>query len=63
MSLPFFVVARFLQIRTVYIEVFDRIDSPTLTGRLSYPISDAMCTQWSQQREIYPEAVVIGATL
>jgi beta-1,4-N-acetylglucosaminyltransferase len=62
-SLPFFVVARFLHIRTVYIEVFDRIDSPTLTGRLSYPISDAMCTQWPQQQEIYPEAVVIGATL
>jgi UDP-N-acetylglucosamine:LPS N-acetylglucosamine transferase len=62
-SLPFFVVARFLRIRTVYIEVFDRVDSPTLTGRLSYPISDAMCSQWPQQRAIYPEAVLIGPTL
>jgi len=62
-SLPFFVVARFLRIRTVYIEVFDRIDSPTLTGRLSYPLSDAMCGQWPQQLAIYPEAVVIGPTL
>lgn len=62
-SLPFFVVARFLRIRTVYIEVFDRIDSPTLTGRLSYPISDALCGQWPQQQAIYPEAVLIGPTL
>jgi beta-1,4-N-acetylglucosaminyltransferase len=62
-SLPFFVVARFLRIRTVYIEVFDRIDSPTLTGRLSYPISDALCGQWPQQKAIYPEAVLIGPTL
>ena len=62
-SLPFFVVARFLGIHTVYIEVFDRIDSPTLCGRLSYPLSDAMCGQWPQQRLIYPESVVIGPTL
>lgn len=62
-SLPFFLVARFLRIRTVYIEVFDRIDSPTLTGRLSYPLSDVMSVQWPQQRAIYPEAVVIGPAL
>jgi UDP-N-acetylglucosamine:LPS N-acetylglucosamine transferase len=62
-SLPFFVVARLLRIHTVYLEVFDRIDSPTLTGRLSYPISDAMCGQWPQQRAIYPEALVIGPAL
>jgi beta-1,4-N-acetylglucosaminyltransferase len=62
-SLPFFVIARFLRIRTVYIEVFDRIDSPTLTGRLSYPLSDAMCGQWPAQRALYPEAVVIGPAL
>lgn len=62
-SLPFFVVARFLRIRTVYIEVFDRVDSATLTGRLSYPLSDAMCTQWPEQRAIYPESVLIGPTL
>lgn len=62
-SLPFFIVARFLRIHTVYIEVFDRVDSATLTGRLSYPLSDAMCGQWPQQRRLYPEAVVIGPTL
>lgn len=62
-SLPFFVVARFMRIRTVYIEVFDRIDSATMTGRLSYPMSDAMCDQWPAQRNLYPESVVIGPTL
>lgn len=62
-SLPFFVVARVLRIRTVYIEVFDRIDSATMTGRLSYPISDAMCVQWSRQTAVYPESTVIGPTL
>jgi len=62
-SLPFFVVARVFRIRTVYIEVFDRIDSSTVTGRLSYPIADAMCTQWPDQKNLYPEAVLIGPAL
>jgi beta-1,4-N-acetylglucosaminyltransferase len=62
-SLPFFVIARFMRIRTVYIEVFDRIGSATMTGRLSYPLSDAMCGQWEEQNKLYPEAVLIGPTL
>jgi UDP-N-acetylglucosamine:LPS N-acetylglucosamine transferase len=62
-SLPFFLVARFLRIRTVYVEVFDRITNPTMTGRLSYPISDGFCVQWAEQRSGYPDADVIGLTL
>ena len=62
-SLPFFVVARFLGIRTVYIEVFDRIDSPTLTGRLSFPMADAMCEQWEHAHPVYPGSVAIGPAL
>ena len=33
-AVPFFVLARLLRVPTVYVEVFDRIDSRTLTGRL-----------------------------
>ncbi len=62
-SLPFFVVARVLRIRTVYLEVYDRISSRTLTGRLSYPISDAFCVQWPAQQALYPGAAVIGQAL
>lgn len=62
-SLPFFVMARVLRIRTVYLEVFDRITTRTLTGRLSYPISDAFCVQWPEQVALYPDAVEIGHAL
>lgn len=62
-ALPFFVVARLLRIRTIYLEVVDRIDGPSLTGRLCYPISDVFCVQWDEQLAFYPEAVVIGPTL
>lgn len=62
-ALPFFVVARLLRIRTVYLEVFDRIEQPTLTGRLCYPLSDAFCLQWDEQLAMYPQGVVVGRTL
>jgi nitroreductase len=62
-AVPFFVVARLLGIPTVYVEVFDRIDSPTLTGRLVRPIATRFCVQWDQQQPLYPGSVVIGPLL
>ena len=49
-AFPFFIVARILRIPTVYLEVYDRIDSPTLTGRLCRPFSSLFVVQWEEQR-------------
>lgn len=62
-ALPFFVLARLSGVPTVYIEVFDRIDSGTLTARLCRPFTSLMCVQWEEQRELYPGASVIGALM
>ena len=62
-ALPFFVIAKALRIATVYVEVYDRIDSRTLTGRLCMPFSDLFCVQWEEQRALYPQATVIGPLL
>ncbi len=62
-ALPFFVVARLLGIKTVYVEVFDRIDTTTMTGRLCRPITQLFCVQWERQLEQYPGAHVIGPLL
>jgi UDP-N-acetylglucosamine:LPS N-acetylglucosamine transferase len=62
-AVPFFVVARLLRIPVVYVEVFDRIDSPTLSGRLCRPISTRFCVQWPEQQAHYPGSVVIGPLL
>lgn len=59
-AVPFFVVARLLRIRTVYLEVFDRIAMPTLSGLLCYPIADTFLVQWPQQRRLYPKAELVG---
>lgn len=62
-SVPFFLLARVLGIRTVFIECFDRITMPTLSGRLCYPLSDVFVVQWAEQQKHFPEAVNIGALL
>ncbi|MGO4120946.1 PssD/Cps14F family polysaccharide biosynthesis glycosyltransferase [Arthrobacter sp. YAF16] len=62
-AFPFFVAARALGIATVYIEVFDRVESPTLTGRLCRPFSDLMLVQWRDQLGLYPDAQLLGRLL
>lgn len=62
-AVPFFVVARIMGVPRIYIEVFDRIDSPTLTGRLCRPLSTVFCVQLEEQLDVYPGATVIGPML
>lgn len=62
-AFPFFVIGRMRGVRTVYLEVYDRISRPTLTGRLCYPLSELFLLQWPEQRESYPRGQVIGCLL
>jgi beta-1,4-N-acetylglucosaminyltransferase len=62
-AFPFFLVARLLGVRTVYLEVYDRISRPTLTGRLCYPLSSLFLLQWPEQAISYPRGKVIGSLL
>ena len=62
-AVPFFAVAKLLGISTVFLEVVDRIETRTLTGRLLYPIADLVCVQWPEQLRLYPRAVEVGALL
>ncbi len=59
-AVPFFLAARRFRIPTVYLEVYDRVSMPTLTGRLCYPMSDAFLVQWPEQRAAYPRGKLVG---
>jgi UDP-N-acetylglucosamine:LPS N-acetylglucosamine transferase len=59
-AVPFFYVGRLMGIPTVYIEVFDRVTSATLTGRLCRPATSLLLLQWQEQREVYRRGEVIG---
>ena len=62
-ALPFFVLGRLLRARTVFVEAYERVDRPSLTGRLVYPMSNLMALQWEEQRRFYPRGELVGALL
>lgn len=59
-AVPFFWMHRMVGASTVYLEVFDRIDSATLTGRLCEPVTDLFMVQWPEQKLIYHSSVLVG---
>ena len=60
-AVPFFYVGKMFGIKTMYIEVFDRIAGPTLTGRLVYSVSDKFIVQWEEMKQFYPKAENLGS--
>ena len=60
-AVPFFYIGKLFKIKTVYIEVFDRIDKPTLTGKLVYPVTDKFIVQWEDMKKVYKKAVNLGS--
>lgn len=59
-AVPFFYIAKLMKKKLIYVEVFDRIDSLTLTGKLVYPITDLFIVQWDELAERYPKSVCLG---
>jgi UDP-N-acetylglucosamine:LPS N-acetylglucosamine transferase len=62
-AVPFFLVARAFGVRTVYLEVYDRISRPTMTGRMCYPLTQLFLLQWQEQTVHYPRGQVIGCLI
>ena len=62
-AVPLFYIGRLLGIKLIYVEVYDRIDSPTLTGKIVYPIVDVFILQWEEQKKFYSRGIVLGELL
>ena len=60
-AVPFFYLGKLLGSKLIYIEVFDRIDAPTLTGKLVYTITDRFIVQWDEMKKIYPKSIYLGS--
>lgn len=60
-AVPFFYIAKLMGKKLIYIEVFDRIDKPTMTGRMVYPIVDRFIVQWDEMKAVYPKAANLGS--
>lgn len=60
-AVPFFYLGKLHGAKLVYIEVFDRIDKPTMTGKMVYPITDKFIVQWEEMKKVYPKAINLGS--
>lgn len=62
-AIPFFYIGKLFGSKTVYIEVYDRIELPTVTGKMVYPVTDKFILQWDEQKEFYPKGINIGGII
>ena len=60
-AIPFFWIGKLMGAKTIYIEVFDRIDAPTIAGKLCYPVADKFIVEWEEMKKVYPKAVNLGS--
>ena len=60
-AIPFFWIGKLMGAKTVYIEVFDRIDASTIAGKACYPVADRFIVQWKEMKKVYPKAVNLGS--
>lgn len=59
-AVPFFYIGKLLGAKTVYVEIFDRIDTPTLTGKLVHPVTDEFVVQWESMTNVYKNSKNFG---
>lgn len=60
-AVPFFYLGKLFGMKTIYIEVFDRIDKPTMTGKMVYPVTDRFIVQWEEMKQVYKKAINLGS--
>jgi beta-1,4-N-acetylglucosaminyltransferase len=61
-ALPFFFLGKAMGTKLVFLEVFDRVSYPSITGRCVEPLVDKMLVQWPTQESGYRQAEYWGAT-
>lgn len=62
-AIPFFYIGKLFGSKLIYIEVYDRIGTPTVTGRVVYPITDRFIIQWKEQADFYPKGINLGGII
>ncbi|GAK07188.1 MULTISPECIES: PssD/Cps14F family polysaccharide biosynthesis glycosyltransferase [Geomicrobium] len=60
-AVPMCYIAKLFRKKVIYIESFAKTDSPTLSGRMIYPIADLFIVQWKTMLKHYPKAKYGGS--
>lgn len=63
-AVPFFIIGKFFfRARLIYIESYDFISYPSMTGKILYKLSDLFLVQHKIQKKWYPNAKYTGSLL
>jgi beta-1,4-N-acetylglucosaminyltransferase len=62
-AVPFLLQARSVGAQAIFMETVDRIDKPSLTGRLVHPFVDEYLTQWDTLSDRMTKATTVGVVL
>lgn len=57
---PMCFIAHLRHKKVIFIEVYDRIDNPSLTAKIVYKIADTFIVQHEEMLKLFPKAVYIG---
>jgi UDP-N-acetylglucosamine:LPS N-acetylglucosamine transferase len=57
---PFALIGKFLGIRTIFVETFNRVMEPSLSGRIMYYLADQFFYQWKSLQRFFPKGVYGG---
>ena len=60
-AIPFFWIGKFMGAKTIYIEVFDRINRPTIAGKVCYPVTDRFIVEWEEMKKVYKKSINLGS--
>ncbi len=60
-AVPMCYIAKLFGKKVVFIESFAKTSTPTISGKLVYPIADLFIIQWEEMRQHYPKAVYGGS--
>lgn len=59
-AIPFFYLAKYYGIKTIFIEIYDSFEDTTITGKLVYQISDFFFVQHASQQKRFYKAEYLG---
>lgn len=59
-TIPICILAKLFKVKTIYIESYAKVKTPTKTGEFLYGKVDLFIVQWEEMLAVYPDAIYIG---
>jgi beta-1,4-N-acetylglucosaminyltransferase len=60
---PFALIGKLFGVSAIFVETFNRVVAPSLSGRIMYYLADRFFYQWKSLAKFYPKGVYSGPVL